>query len=496
MPTKTKPFVKDNQLLANQAKAKALGVTIPGVSGKPTDTPASTYGSNLNSYKSDSYDTALGNSATNAYNDSNQKINENSIYRGKLNQYQKEIDAVNQIYTQQLNTARIEGQGRLGSGRAIQARSGTLGSDFSTAQNESITQSNNDILSGLQGEQALAVQAILGKARKDAQDEVSAKRLAKTQGADSYLKYLGEQTARKESKLNTFASSILDQDLSKIDPKNLEEVAKSYGTTVDDLKYRVAEAKGLKDKEKAKNTLETEKTTAEIAKINADIARGKLIEIGEGTTLYNTETGETFKNPKTYAPSSNGTGGAILPVGGATPFVGQANYNNLNAKQKTQADSLNNLVRSLNEYKTYYEANPGSFGGKFGNLVGADSGLLETKLNSIIFAAAQAEGTGALQAADRQVIEKIVPNPTSLSGAFNTATKGGKSANVTRIEDQIKKYTDNLAGFGLSPASLPGASNATTPSTQTLTSPDGKQEVNVSDLTPAELKEAKDAGWL
>lgn len=494
-PTVTAPVnTRQSQIDSITAQANAIKAQIPTATGL---TPSTTYGNNLAVDSATSpLDTALMDEINRNRTIRDTAVSDEKIYRDKLKQYQGQIDAVNQIYREKINQSRIEGQGKLGTGRAIQGRSGLLGSDFAAAQNDTITQGNNDILSGIYGEQNAAIQTILGTARKDAQDEAAAKRAAKEAGSANYLKFLGEQETRKSGRLDNFIKSVGSTDLSTISPTNLAEVAKSYGISVDTLKSRVKEAQDAQKSAAAEADLKTRKSEADIAKIEADIASGKLITIGEGTTLYNTETGETFKNPKTYAPSSNGTGGAILPVGGATPFVGQANYNNLNAKQKTQADSLNNLVRSLNEYKTYYEANPGSFGGKFGNLVGADSGLLETKLNSIIFAAAQAEGTGALQAADRQVIEKIVPNPTSLSGAFNTATKGGKSANVTRIEDQIKKYTDNLAGFGLSPASLPGASNATTPSTQTLTSPDGKQEVNVSDLTPAELKEAKDAGWL
>lgn len=126
----------------------------------------------------------------------------------------------------------------------------------------------------------------------------------------------------------------------------------------------------------------------------------------------------------------------------------QPGYKSLNAKQKSQADSLNNLVRSLNEYKVELS---NTTGGSGINLFGADSGLLQTKLNSILFAAAQAEGTGALQQADREVIEQIVPNPTNVKGAFNAAMKGGKVGSVAKIDDQINKYTANLAGFGLTP---------------------------------------------
>lgn len=140
-------------------------------------------------------------------------------------------------------------------------------------------------------------------------------------------------------------------------------------------------------------------------------------------------------------------------------LVDQPAYSQLTATQKTRADSLNNLVRSMTELKTYYEENPGIFGGRFGNVVGEDAGVLATKVNGVIFAAAQAEGTGALQEADRAVIEQMIPNPTNLGGVASSFFRGGKEGNVNRIQDQINKYSQNLRNLGLEPATA-GASSA------------------------------------
>jgi len=137
---------------------------------------------------------------------------------------------------------------------------------------------------------------------------------------------------------------------------------------------------------------------------------------------------------------------APQPSTGDPAFINQPGYQKLSNKQRTQADSLNALVASLDDYKKLVDETSGVSGV---NMFGADSGLLETKLNSIIFAAAQAEGTGALQQADRQVIEKIVPNGTNLSGAWNAITKGGKAGMLRRIQDQIEKYDRNIQAYGL-----------------------------------------------
>jgi hypothetical protein len=59
-----------------------------------------------------------------------QTIDPNAIYAEKTKQYQGQLDALNGVYNDQINQARIRGQGRLGSQTAMQARGGLLGSDF------------------------------------------------------------------------------------------------------------------------------------------------------------------------------------------------------------------------------------------------------------------------------------------------------------------------------------------------------------------------------
>lgn len=322
-PTVTAPVnTRQSQIDAITAQANAIKDQIPTATGL---TPSTTYGADLAVDSATSpLDTALMDEINRNRTIRDSVVSDEKIYNQKLKQYQAQIDAVNQIYREKINQSRIEGQGKLGTGRAIQGRSGLLGSDFASAQNDTITQGNNDILSGIQAEQNAAIQTILGLARKDATDEATAKRKAKEEGSANYLKFLGEQETRKSGRLDNFIKSIGETDLSKVSPTNLAEVAKSYGISVDTLKTRVKEAQDAQKSAAAEADLKSRKGEADIAKIEADIASGKLITIGEGTTLYNTETGETFKNPKTYAPSSSGTGG-----GGG--IYGQLDYRTANA---------------------------------------------------------------------------------------------------------------------------------------------------------------------
>jgi hypothetical protein len=315
-PAATAPSpVKANPILTKVTQPTAPAIPAAAPTPAPAtqtntnaSTPAQVYGADLATYTPDEYDTAVSELISTNKKLSSETVSPEKTYRDKLRLYQKEIDAINRLYAQKISEERVAGQNRLGQGRAIQARSGILGSDFASAQNDTIGTYNTELMGGIQAEQSAKVNALLGQARKDAIDEVAAKNAAKKEGAESYLKYLGEQATRRATKLDNFLASIGDTDLTKVSPTNLAEVAKSYGITVDELKTRAKEVKDTADQAAAKLELETRKSEAEIDKINADIASGKLITLGEGSTLYNTETGETFKNPKTYAPSE-GTGG-------------------------------------------------------------------------------------------------------------------------------------------------------------------------------------------
>lgn len=141
--------------------------------------------------------------------------------------------------------------------------------------------------------------------------------------------------------------------------------------------------------------------------------------------------------------------GVSLPSGlKATAVVNQPVFQKLRAKEQTQAVALDNLIREINYYKA--EVNAGGTSGGV-NLFGADSARLSSRLNSLLFAAAQAEGTGALQAADKAVLEQSLPNPTTLGGAFTNLKQGGLDGMNEKLDVQIQKYTDNMGTLGLSP---------------------------------------------
>jgi len=243
------------------------------------------------------------------------EVDEKAIQRQQMRLFQKEIDATNRVYQDMLNQERLAGQGRLGTQTAMAARGGLLGSDFGEAQRQTQLGANAQAERAIQNERLAKIGTIMGTMRKAVADEITNKRLARQQDAQSYIDYLAGAKSRREGNLKLAATALIDAGLDPLtmDPSELEAIGKEAGLSANDIIAQYRQSKKEQEAASAESDLSTRKTEAEIAKINADIAKGKVVEIGEGTMLYNTETGETFKNPKTYAP---GTGGSSI---GLTP---------------------------------------------------------------------------------------------------------------------------------------------------------------------------------
>lgn len=249
--------------------------------------------------------------------DANLNVDPEKEYRAKLKQYQAQIDATNAVYNDRLNASRLAGQGRLGSSRASQGRSGLLGSDFGAAQTDTVTNANLEADAAVQDERNVAINAILGLARKDALDAVTAKTTAKKAGADALLKYYTEDVpAQKTARLNKIAKALAEKNLDPKDltPEELKQITTNWNVSADDVSSAFGEYMSTTEAAAKKADLETKKAQADIDKINADIAAGKLITLGEGSTLYNVETGETIKNPKTYAPTDGNGQDRMLTI--------------------------------------------------------------------------------------------------------------------------------------------------------------------------------------
>lgn len=217
-------------------------------------------------------------------------IDENAVYQEKLKQNQAQIDAVNALYADRLRSQQVISQGNLGSNRAIQARSGLLGSDFGSAQTGRIQQSNQQAENLVENERLAVVQQILTGARESAAAEIAAKRQAINEWGKALLDYYAGAGDRKNAKISKAAQLLLSLGKTPNDVSD-SELAQA-GINRNELTALYNEGKSAIDaanakaqQEQQKLDLEWQKTMAEIAKIQQDVAnwqldRTKYYEVG------------------------------------------------------------------------------------------------------------------------------------------------------------------------------------------------------------------------
>lgn len=279
-------------VLANKDLGSSASTPVGAVTGNYKDAVVAGYGDRAG-------DRAIAQQIANIEQDL-QPIDEQQVYRDKLRMFQAEIDATNQVYAQILAEQKMEGRGNLGSGRAIQARSGLLGSDFGKAQTDTIMKANRDAEQLIQAQQSAKVNSILGLARQSAVDEIAQKRDAQRQGLQTYMQYLGEASNRKTAKIAGLANQLISQgiDPSEIDPAKLKTILRDYGLSEEEFTLGYSETK--KALEEAK-LLADEKKRAESAftlsegqrRYEVDPATGEMVLVASAPSRY-TGTGDTI----------------------------------------------------------------------------------------------------------------------------------------------------------------------------------------------------------
>lgn len=199
----------------------------------------------------DAYDAQIKNAKT----DANQTIDEGQIRADTLKSFQAEIDAQNSIFADKLARAKVTGANRLGSGTAVQARRGELGSDFGNAATDNINSGNEEIYSGIDNEKQAAISKILTQARTDADKQIADKTAAKTAGLNDYVKYLQEGATRKTTNATTAAQLLLNNKtkVEDLKPEDLTALTTSYGISKNDLLSGYKTAQDAQAKENKAN---------------------------------------------------------------------------------------------------------------------------------------------------------------------------------------------------------------------------------------------------
>jgi len=202
-------------------------------------------------------------------------VDEPTLRAQTLANFQAEIDAQNKVYGDILARAKVQGQGRIGTTTAVNARSGTLGSDFGNAATDRVSAVNEEIYGSIDNERNAAISAIMTKARDSGTKAIADAREAKTKGLDSYLKNLTDQAAQKPINAKLAAKNLLTAGIApdQVNPQYLEEVAKQYGVTIDEIRNGYIEAKKEQDQANVELAAKNEKAAADLAGTKASTAK-------------------------------------------------------------------------------------------------------------------------------------------------------------------------------------------------------------------------------
>lgn len=158
-----------------------------------------------------------------------QPVNEEEIRRKTMQQFQAEIDTLERLYANKKAEAAIQGQGLLGSNRAIQGRRGLLGSDFGASQTAEVEKRNTAVQSALDVEKANRIASIQSNAAKMAQAEIDAKTAARKAGAQEYINFLAGASKRKEESVAKSVADLVALGVS--DDASMQSIADTLGVT-------------------------------------------------------------------------------------------------------------------------------------------------------------------------------------------------------------------------------------------------------------------------
>lgn len=443
-----------------------------GVTGAGAATPSTAY-KNLDIGSGDPYATALTGAISSVAPSAFTTPNENNIYNQKLSQYQSEIDATNSIYVDMLAKAKQQGLSDLGSGRAIEARSGTLGSDFASAQNSKIAASTASSEQDIENEQQQKVAAILGQARSDANTDYNAKIAAQKSSLSDYITYLGAQSTRNDANVQKVAGSILSQGLTpdQIDPAQLKTIADSYGVQPGDII----------------SSYNTQKKTQDDAA--AKTASDEAFNLSPGETRYDAAgnpiasvvaTPKTIGTPATGIYTENADGSytqTMAPVGGdsvqslaqelvtgnlapsdlSKRSTGVGSYSDILTAANTISQQLYgkpfDIAKANTDYKFATNVQTQNTLNYLGSLVGSSDGSTPSNLDQLITTSKEVAKPGFLGIGETSF--PALNNAEQWSKlASGDPTVAAYYATLTEVSDQIAKILQGGGTGGTSDAKL------------------------------------------
>ncbi len=412
---------------------------------------------------------------------------------------------------------------------SINTLTGLAGSTEANINQQATTakgqQANQQIMNAVQTQ----VQGVLSAIRKDAQSQYQYERTesrldAETQRANREEFY---KKAQENTKLLA-QSGATAEGYKNTDPEGYQHLVKQLGSeelvkatfTLNRPIEQVVERKieGGKLIQIYENPL-TGKSTIETLDLGLPVGYSKTIDAGDRIlAIPDNWDGDpsnlvTINKGLTPSQAQAGTGTGI-DTGDVSPaaqnIIDQINLGaslddlvkgTSNAAQKLRNEVLAGLnaqggltTKSYEILKDGKEVVDAMLNSKAYKALGGYSSILGGQYSTAYGdAMAQASQLQAILARDNLGLLKGAMSDKDL--AFIQAMSSGFEGQGTQSEAFIKERFESIQKKLADKISKVPTETATGGSSGTLTSPDGTQEVNIADLTPEEIQEARDAGW-
>jgi hypothetical protein len=126
------------------------------------------------------------------------------------------LDAINSEYAGLVGQEQQAGQGRLGQTRAINARSGLIGSDFGEANTAETQKYNEANIKALEAEKSVRLGEVNGKIDQRARDEIASQKAEALGNSEKYIERLSKNQESARNDLKTLAKSGAVMDKTKL----------------------------------------------------------------------------------------------------------------------------------------------------------------------------------------------------------------------------------------------------------------------------------------
>lgn len=165
--------------------------------------------------------------------DSQDNVDLDDIRRQNEQRAQAEINSINAIYSDLVGRAQRTGEENLGSERAINARSGTLGSSFGQDALQREKAETNKNIGEIENQKASTIADIYSRSRENALNEYQVMKDLKSKDFETYKAVQAQERAILDGGLNDMAEYMALQGLSAedLDMEGLKSIAKDWKST-------------------------------------------------------------------------------------------------------------------------------------------------------------------------------------------------------------------------------------------------------------------------